>query len=75
MDSWSEKRKIAIWNKALDDLVAKTWEESDDGKIQKEIDKYFNELTEKLNKEENIKAKLDRVVDEAFFNFMLMMSW
>ena len=75
VDSWSEKRKIAIWNKALDDLVAKTWEESDDGKIQKEIDKYFNELTEKLNKEENIKAKLDRVVDEAFFNFMLMMSW
>ena len=75
VDSWSEKRKIAIWNQALDQLVARTWEESDDGKIQKEIDKYFNELTEKLNKEENIKAQLDRVLDEAFFNFMLMMSW
>ena len=75
IDSWSEKRKIAIWNQALDQLVTRTWEESNDAKIQKEIDKYFDELTEKLNKEENIKAKLDKVTDEIFFNFLLMMSW
>lgn len=74
IDRWSEKRKIAIWNQALDQLVTKTWEESDDAKIQKEIDKYFDELIEKLNKEENIKAKLDRIVDETFFNFLMMMS-
>ena len=74
IDLWSEKRMTAIWNKALDKMVNNTVNESNIGTISGKVEKQFDELIADLNKVAFVKAKFDRITDEAFFNFMLMMS-
>ena len=74
IDLWSEKRMTALWNKALDKMVNNTVNESNIGTISGKVEKQFDELIADLNKVAFVKAKFDRITDEAFFNFMLMMS-
>jgi len=74
IDRWSEKRMTALWNQALDKMVNNTGTESDIKTIRVKVEKQFDELNANLNKLAFVKAKFDRITDEAFFNFMLMMS-
>ena len=56
---WSKARKVAIWKQLFDSFADKSWFYTIN---QKEIEKNFDELIDKLIKEEQIKTKLEEVI-------------